>query len=92
MPSYSTLLDTYSQGIPCPPCFSFPTHVLDKWSAYDPNLLAILWVAPDFSKEVKVTYRDLEGLSHRSAVVLAGLGVKKGDRVLIQLPRVVEWW
>ncbi|GAA5866119.1 hypothetical protein JCM1840_005077 [Sporobolomyces johnsonii] len=89
---YATLQQTYGNGIPCPPDFSFPRSVIDEWATRQPAAPAILWVAPDFQHERIVTYRQLSEESHKAAKVFREKGIKKGDRVLLQLPRVVEWW
>ena len=46
----------------------------------DPDLVALLF------KGLRITYRELEKLSDAFALALAGLGVKKGDRVALLLP------
>lgn len=78
--------------IPCPSDFSFPTHVVDSWATSSPSLFALHWVSADFTSEKKVTYAELSRLSKCAAVVFSDVGIKKGDRVLVQLPRVIEWW
>ncbi|ORY79352.1 acyl-coenzyme A synthetase O-MACS [Leucosporidium creatinivorum] len=90
--SYSTLHEKYGNGIPCPSDFSFPSHVLDAWSAKQPQAEALHWVSPDFSKEKIVTYRELTDLSNRAAIAFEKSGLKKGDKVMVQLPRVNEWY
>ncbi|GAA5919740.1 hypothetical protein JCM1841_000781 [Sporobolomyces salmonicolor] len=89
---YATLQKTYGNGIPCPPDFSFPHSVIDSWATKQPAAPAILWVSHDFKDERTVTYRQLSEESHKAAKVFQEHGIKKGDRVLLQLPRVVEWW
>lgn len=91
MPSYAELQAKYKDGIPCPPTFNF-TDVIARWGQSDPALLALHWVSADFLHERKVTYAELDALSHRAAIGLSRLGIKRGDRVMVQLPRVVEWW
>jgi long-chain acyl-CoA synthetase len=46
----------------------------------DPDLVALLF------KRLRITYGELEKLSDAFALALAGLGVKKGDRVALLLP------
>ncbi len=38
----------------------------------------------------KITYAELDGLAHRFANALLGLGVKKGDRVALMLPNIPQ--
>ncbi len=51
---------------------------------------AIIWEGDDPNTSEKVTYRDLHARVCRLANALKSLGVKKGDRVCIYLPMVVE--
>lgn len=88
--SYKAIHEKYGEGIPCPDDFSFPSHVLDKWAEKQPDQLVLHWVSADFSKERKVTYEELTDLSNRCAIAFAAKGIKKGDKVMVQLPRVVE--
>lgn len=46
--SYKTLQEKYGKGIHCPSDFSFPSHVLDSWSAKQPSAPALHWVSSDF--------------------------------------------
>ena len=50
---------------------------------------ALLWVGAG-GEERRVTYRELSESSSRFANLLAGMGVKKGDRVAALMPRVPE--
>jgi len=83
MPSLAQLHHQYQHGIACPTDFNFATHVVDKWALHDPPLLALHWVSADFSRERKLAYAELARLSERAAVGLAGLGINKGDRVMV---------
>jgi acyl-coenzyme A synthetase/AMP-(fatty) acid ligase len=61
-----------------------------RWAA-DPDKLAMLWVGPDGS-ERRLTFRHFAERSDRFAQALRRQGVRPGDRVMVQLPRVPEWW
>ena len=73
-----------------PEYFNFAGDVIDKW-AEDPDKLAMLWV-DDAGTEVKKTFLDISKASKRLANVLTAQGVKKGDVVIVILPRNIEWW
>src|SRR3972149_6296259 len=73
-----------------PERYNWAYDVFDRWGQ-DPQKLAMLWVGAD-GRSRRVTYRELGAGSRRVANALAGLGVAPGDRVLIMLPRLVEWW
>jgi len=73
-----------------PEFFNFAGDVIDKW-AEDPDKLAMLWV-DDAGTEVKKTFLDISKASKRLANVLTEQGIKKGDVVIVILPRNIEWW
>jgi acetyl-CoA synthetase/medium-chain acyl-CoA synthetase len=73
-----------------PEHFNFTTDVVERWAA-DPDKLAMLWLAQDGS-ERRITFRDFAQRGERFAAVLQKHGVRPGDRVMVQLPRVPEWW
>jgi len=67
------------------------------WNALDRHVaagngerVALVWDSPVTSQIVRFTYRELRDRVARFAGVLAGLGVKTGDRVLIYMPMVPE--
>ena len=73
-----------------PEHFNFAGEVIDRW-AEDPEKLAMLWV-DDAGSEEKRTFRDISVASKKLANVLAAQGVKRGDVVMVVLPRNIEWW
>jgi len=74
---------------PRPKEFSFAVDVVDRW-AKDPSLMAMRWVGD--SGERDLTFRHFSERSDRLANALESAGLRAGDRVLVMLPRVVEWW
>lgn len=52
--------------------------------------VAIIWEGDDPNSDAKVTYRELHERVCRMANAMKELGVKKGDRVTIYLPMIVE--
>jgi medium-chain acyl-CoA synthetase len=92
------MADAYSQArssfrLPNPPNPNFVTHVFDKF-AEDPSLEAMLWVSADKPnpRVERLTYAYFQERSHRVACALYELGLRKGDRVLLMLPRIPAWW
>jgi acetyl-CoA synthetase len=63
---------------------------LDRHLATRGDQTAIIWESDDPSVSKHVTYRELHDQVCRLANVMIGLGAKKGDRVTIYLPMVVE--
>jgi acetyl-CoA synthetase/medium-chain acyl-CoA synthetase len=74
-----------------PEKFNFARDVVDKWATQDPEQLALFWVDDDGYEE-KRTYADISRASRKLGNVLADLGVKRGDVVIIMLGRELAWW
>jgi len=74
---------------PTPAHFNFATDVVDRWAARA-DLVAMRWIGD--SADRTLTFRHFAERSDRLANALERLGLRPGDRVLIMLPRVVEWW
>src|SRR5437764_13793295 len=73
-----------------PEYFNFATDVIGKWAS-DPDKLAMLWIG-QHGTEKQLTYAHFAEYSSRAANAFTTLGIKKGDRVLVMLPRIPEWW
>jgi acetyl-CoA synthetase len=63
---------------------------LDRHLASKGDDIAIIWEGDDPNSDAKVTYRQLHERVCRLANALRDLGVRKGDRVCIYLPMIVE--
>jgi len=74
-----------------PEFFNFGFDVVDR-RAEDRTKLALISLDPTGQQARHHTFWDLMVLSNRFANVLRDLGVGKGDRVLVMLPRVPEWY
>ncbi|HEY4865249.1 MAG TPA: AMP-binding protein [Candidatus Dormibacteraeota bacterium] len=73
-----------------PERFNFARDVVGSW-AQNPEKLAMLWLGPD-GAERRLTFREFAERSDRFAQALQRSGVRPGDRVMVQLPRIPEWW
>jgi acetyl-CoA synthetase len=87
--SYEELCRTFRIDVPGQ--YNFGFDVIDAWAEKDRNKLAMIWVNQE-GVEKKYSFRDLKNLSNQAANILIKYGIQKGDRVLIMLPRVPEWW
>lgn len=77
--------------ITVPDTFNFGFDVIDAWATKNRNQLAMIW-ANEHGEEKKYTFRDLKNLSNQAANILLKYGIQKGDRVMLLLPRIPEWW
>ncbi len=74
----------------CPEYFNFGFDVVDRWAADRPGATAIHWLGPH--DERTITFAQMAARSSQFAAALAHLGLARGDKVLVILPRVVAWW
>jgi len=65
-------------------------NCLDRHLEKRGDQTAIIWEGDDPSESKYVTYRELHAQVCRLANAMTDLGVKKGDRVTIYLPMIVE--
>jgi acetyl-CoA synthetase len=63
---------------------------LDRHLEARGDQVALIWEGDDPNSDAKITYRDLHARVCRLANAMKALGVKKGDRVTLYLPMIVE--
>ncbi|BDG59656.1 AMP-binding protein [Caldinitratiruptor microaerophilus] len=73
-----------------PERFNWARDVVERW-AQDPHKLAMWWI-DDHGNEKKLTFRHFVDRSARLGGALQKAGVRPGDRVIVFLGRVPEWW
>jgi len=73
-----------------PADYNFALDVVGTW-AEDPEKLAMLWVGPDGHVE-RYPFVHFDEQSSRAAHAFEKHGIGQGERVLVMLPRVPEWW
>ena len=84
--------ETYSTfSIPVPEYYNFGFDVVDSWAKKDRNKLAMIWTNQE-GEEKYYTFRQMMNLSNQIANMMFKQNIGKGDRVMILLPRVPEWW
>lgn len=87
--SYEDLCANFK--IDVPEYYNFGFDVIDAWAKKDRNKLALIWTDQK-GNEKKYTFFDLMRLSNQAVNICIKYGIKKGDRVMLMLPRVPEWW
>lgn len=66
------------------------TNCIDRHLDERGDQVAIIWEGDDPSEDAKVTYRELHQSVCRFANALKARGVKKGDRVCIYMPMILD--
>jgi len=87
--SYEDLCANFK--IDVPEYYNFGFDVIDAWAKKDRNRLAMIWTDQK-GNEKKYTFFDLMRLSNQAVNICIKYGIKKGDRVMLMLPRTPEWW
>ncbi len=82
----------YPEAPVAPLHFNFTTDVIDRWAMERPDAAALWCVNAATGAEQKFSFRELATLSCQAADCLRSNGVRRGDRVLVMLPRVPQWW
>jgi acyl-CoA synthetase (AMP-forming)/AMP-acid ligase II len=70
---------------------NFGFDIMNDWARKDRNKLAMIRVNQR-GQEKKITFLDFANLSNQAANILLKYGINTGDRVLVMLPRIPEWW
>ena len=81
-----------SFSLEVPERFNAAADILDARADETPNKLALRVVSPDGSTADDFTYGNLRDRSNQMARALDDLGITKGDRIFVMLPRVVGWY
>jgi acyl-coenzyme A synthetase/AMP-(fatty) acid ligase len=75
-----------------PEHFNFGLDIVDKWAEREPQKLALLAVDSNGENPRQYSFSEMSKASNRFANILRRLGLKKGDRALLMLPRIPEWY
>lgn len=70
--------------------FNFGVDVVDRWAEQKPDQAA-LWVADAHGVQQR-TWSEISRRSDQVAAALLELGLQRGERVLVMLPKTIEWW
>lgn len=88
--NYERMLSTFRLEVP--EFFNAGFDIVDRWAEQDPNKLALLAVDDQGELAGKYRFSDLKILSNKFANVLVDLELEQGDRGIVMLPNVPEWY
>jgi acetyl-CoA synthetase/medium-chain acyl-CoA synthetase len=72
--------------------FDFSRNVMDHWAQRRPEATALWWTDETGRSEQKISFAQFQQSSIRAASFFHHLGIHRGDRVLVILPRIPQWW
>jgi acyl-coenzyme A synthetase/AMP-(fatty) acid ligase len=84
MQDYKKEYDAYALRVP--ERFSFPLDVFDRWG----ERTALFWT--DGLREERYSFADMRFSSSKGAGALKKIGLLRGDKVLVMLPGIPQWW
>jgi len=87
MVDYTAACDAHDLEVP--ENFNFGRDVIDRL-AQDEKNIALVWCDKD-DNERTLSYADIATASNRVAHYLLSQSIRKGDRVVVMLPRIPEW-
>ena len=65
-------------------------NAVDRHAAKRPNDRALIYISTETDEEMVYTFAELQREVERMAAIYKGLGVKRGDRVLIYMPMIAQ--
>jgi acetyl-CoA synthetase len=87
--SYDDFQKNYHLKVPAN--FNFAYDVVDVMARETPDKIALVW-CDDLGGEKIMSFSDMKLMSDRAANFFKGLGIKKGDAVMLALKGRHEWW
>src|SRR3546814_4792054 len=84
-------MDSAEQVRTVPERYKCGCDVLEKVVDERPEDRALLWVGPTGEMHDR-SFAELDAAAARAAAVLASVGVRRGDVVLLLMSRELEWW
>lgn len=88
--SYEEMYKNWEWNIP--EYYNFGFDAVDDWAEKKPEKTALISIHKDGVTDTKHSFKDLKEKTNKFANVLRDIGVEKGDRVLIILQSIPEWY
>lgn len=83
----------YQDTLLRPSTFNFANDVVDYWARENPSGHAMHWISQDRIIERKLSFKHFSTQSHCISVLLREkFKVQPGEKMLVVLPRVPEWY
>ena len=90
MTSYADTRANFTLDIP--DRYNFTGDVMLRRAAETPDKLALIAIEPDGTTVNRYTFGDLADMAHRTSHLLRSHDIGRGDKVFVQVPRIVEFY
>lgn len=90
MTDYEETYRTFRHEVP--EFFNYTVDVIEAWAAKEPGRVALLIADAPGTTIEQYTFTQLAEMSNRFAQAMLRRGLRRGDTVLVLLPRGVEWY
>jgi len=93
MPNMTSYAETRANfTLDIPDTFNFTGDVMFARAAETPDKVALIAIEPDGTTVHRYTFADLADMANRTAHLLRAHGIDRGDKVFVQVPRIVEFY
>ena len=75
-----------------PEYFNFSSDAVERWARERPDSIALWWTDETGRSETKLSFAQLRDELRSAAHFFSTVGIRRGDRVLVVLPRIPQWW
>jgi len=72
--------------------FNFARDVMEHWARHRSEATALWWADETGRLEQKISFAQLRQSFVRASSFFHQSGIRRGDRVLVILPRIPQWW
>lgn len=81
----------FADQLQLPNNFNFAHDVVDFWANQSPSLRAMRWISQDGKEMRELDFAYFSRQSQRISNLLRDLGIKRGDVLIVILPRIPTW-
>lgn len=85
-----TALATGAQSLP--EFYNFVTDCVEKLASTRPDAPALWWANEACDQQHRYTFAEVAREGRKASAFFHELGIRKGDRVIVILQRVPQWW
>jgi len=72
--------------------YNFARDVMERWVEKRADAPALWWVDEATGRELTYTFREIADQYFRAASFFENCRIRRGERVMVLLPRIPQWW